>query len=98
MFGSVNIDQNVYTVDESGLQRALATLQAFYEQYDRLPKRRDKEVRTIEADVTRGRWKNFGITTWNELLRKVFGRVKKRKIRTDRVHKDLSQVYGKARD
>jgi len=73
-FGRVNVIVPVYTADEQGLQSALNTLRTFKQQRNRLPKSSDKGMSTIKSGIYRKRWIRFGIGTWNDLMRKAFGK------------------------
>ena len=64
-----------YTADEQGLKRAITRLQQFERDHNRLPKSSDKELGSIASAVKRGRWTPLGVPTWNELMRRAFGRI-----------------------
>lgn len=73
-FGEVNIESGFYT-GEQGLQRAIDELRTFKAKYGRLPKTDDKEMSGIITAINYREFASFGIRKWNDLLRRVFGRV-----------------------
>lgn len=71
-FGQVSRKKPLYTADKVGLEQALKKLQAFEAEQKRLPKSTDKGMSAIKSGIHRKRWVQFGIKTWNDLLRKAF--------------------------
>ena len=72
VFGEVNIEHNLYEGIE-GLNNAQEELRKFYEKYKKLPITKDFEQ--INGVIHRKVWQEFGISKWNDLLKKVFGKV-----------------------
>lgn len=76
-FGKINLEQGVYS-GEKGLKKAQTKMIKFKEQNGRLPKSTDKGMVSIICTVSRGYWRLYGFTTWNELLFHTFGEVNRK--------------------
>ncbi|MHA1150868.1 MAG: hypothetical protein ACTSR8_21825 [Promethearchaeota archaeon] len=73
-FGQEKIKE-LRDLEENNLfNKAILELKASYNKNSRLPKFQDKETYWIGGAVTRGIWRKFGIYTWNDLLKQVFGK------------------------
>ena len=73
-FGRVNHEKGKYS-GKQGLDRVMNVLRDVEKTHGRLPVAQDKEVSGILLAIDRGEWEEFGIKTWNDLLKKTFGRV-----------------------
>jgi hypothetical protein len=73
-FGKINRIQNKY-IGKKGLNIAIQELIDFKNENGRLPRSYDKEVRGITGATYRGEWFQFCINSWNDLLRKAFGKI-----------------------
>ncbi len=72
IFNEVNHEQNLW-VGKKGYEYAKKILKDYYENNLKLPKAED--FQNICAVIYKLKWKEFGINTWNDLLRKLFGKV-----------------------
>ena len=45
----------------------------FYNKYQRLPTNREPELHGLAMALYRGEWKEFGYSSWNDILIKEFG-------------------------
>ncbi|MFW9971019.1 MAG: hypothetical protein ACFFDF_12565, partial [Candidatus Odinarchaeota archaeon] len=75
-FGKVNIDYNRYSGEE-GLKNAREVLIKFHKCNKILPTARYKETLCYANIIARGVWSDLGINTWNDLLKKTFGKINK---------------------
>ena len=57
-----------YWKGKEGLERAVTQIQAFNKKEGRSPKTRDPAMRGIVTAVKKGRWKQFGISSWSVLI------------------------------
>ncbi len=57
----------------AGLERACNHLRRTYKEVGRIPKSLDPGIQLIKNAVHRGKWTQFGIKKWIDLLRYVFG-------------------------
>lgn len=71
-FGIVNRESNKY-MGKVGLERAIQDLRDFKQKYGKKPN--SSEADTIYGIVSEGRWKEFGITTWNDMLQSEFNEI-----------------------
>lgn len=70
-FGTVNSEYGIY-VDKQGLKRAINELRAFCRKHRRRPITRSPRMNGILQTLQQKRWVAFRITSWRELLSKVF--------------------------
>jgi hypothetical protein len=68
------LNQNKYT-GKKGLERTISELQKIRKKYNAIPNNKMKEVRGIVGVIRRKGWAKFGIYTWNDLLKKTFGKI-----------------------
>jgi hypothetical protein len=75
LFGTINRERGKY-IGDAGLRRAMQELKEIEREQGKLPTSRGSRLanRIWEA-VTRGNWVELGITTWNDLLFRTFGKV-----------------------
>jgi hypothetical protein len=59
--------------EQEKFNKVISELEDFYNKNGRLPLYEDKELKWIAGSVSRGAWIIFGIKTWNDLLKYVFG-------------------------
>jgi len=71
----INKKKHLYTPDEESLYLVLAKLREFEQDHKRLPKSGDPGLGGIVAAVKKGIWKEFGVKTWNQMLRRAFNRI-----------------------
>jgi len=76
IFNEVNLEQNLW-IGKRGYEYAKKILKDYYENNLKLPKAED--YRSICTIVYNHKWKEFGINTWNDLLKEVFGKVNEEK-------------------
>lgn len=74
--GEVNQEYGIYDGTQ-GLNRVIQELLKFYENNKRIPTARDDGMSQFTSAITRGVWKAFGISTWNDLLEYVFKDINK---------------------
>lgn len=55
-----------------GLKKARATLKSYYEQHGCVPKHDMKGYQGVHGVIRRGLWKNYGINSWEELIKDIF--------------------------
>ena len=97
-FGEVNVEYNIYS-GKKGLKNARENLIKFHKLKKRLPTARDKTMVCYANVIARGVWSDFGITTWNDLLKKTFGKINKPnqiykgEIGLDRAKSELLQFF-----
>ncbi|MFW9996001.1 MAG: hypothetical protein ACFFD4_28430 [Candidatus Odinarchaeota archaeon] len=75
-FNQVNHQFQVYKGEE-GLKKAKEELKAFANRSEtgRIPRANDKGMRKIRGAFERGYWEEFGVRTWNDLLKTTFNKV-----------------------
>jgi hypothetical protein len=71
--GEITVARETYTADRAGLDRAVSEIRSYKQEYQRPP--RANEFSTIRKAISRGKWKQFGIVYWNDLLREAIGEV-----------------------
>lgn len=71
-FGEINLEHNVYEGIE-GFNKAKKELLAYYDKHKKLPTTNDFEL--IVRSIYRGVWQEYNINSWNDILRKLFGKV-----------------------
>jgi len=71
VFGRVNLRYRIW-VGRDGLNRAKEHIIQFYTENERIPKLNDKGMGGIVQACHEGRWKEFGINHWSDLLKDVF--------------------------
>jgi len=76
IFGEINIETNKY-IGNKGLNRAIRELGEFEKKFGKKPILKNKGMRGICSAIRRGKWKEFGIITWNDLLKRTFGEINK---------------------
>jgi hypothetical protein len=64
-----------------GLEQVKAELLEFQKKFGGLPLIRDSEMSTIISTIRRGEWKDYGINSWNDLMKHVFGKITKNQSR-----------------
>jgi len=74
IFGEINHDINKY-IGKAGLELARKKLEKFKRENKRFPKAKDKGMMGISSACYNGRWVEFGIKSWNDLLNSTFGEV-----------------------
>lgn len=95
-----DVNRNIRYPGEEGLKCAVKELQLFKENNNRMPTSDDIGMAGIMNGI-RERWKEFGITSWNDLLKYAFGDVNRiyRKYEGqkgfDRAVKELNEIYSK---
>ncbi len=72
VFGRVNLRRGIW-VGLDGLDRAKKELTKFYEEHGKKPIQLDKGMGGIGTTCYKGKWKEFGINSWNDLLFQTFG-------------------------
>ncbi|MDH5402051.1 MAG: hypothetical protein OEY49_06135 [Candidatus Heimdallarchaeota archaeon] len=70
-FGELNHRQNIYGGKE-GLEFAKQEMIEFEKKHKRLPK--STEMQGITGALKRKEWAEFGVTSWNQLMKELFGR------------------------
>jgi len=83
-FGVINKEKNKY-IGKEGLDRAIQVLKEFKRINGIKPKSNSKGINGIYNNARNGTWKEFGIESWNDLLRLVFGEI----------HIELGKYVGK---
>ncbi|MHA1438985.1 MAG: hypothetical protein ACTSPD_15545 [Promethearchaeota archaeon] len=78
VFGEINYQSKGY-VGKEGLNRAINTLKEFKKKYGKKPAANDKGISGIYSAIRRGIWKQYGISSWNDLLKLVFEEVNNEK-------------------
>lgn len=78
MFGEIHIEKNKY-INKEGLERAIKELKEFERKNNKKPVLKDLGMGGIVNAILRGEWKYYGITSWNDLLKIVFGEIVKEK-------------------
>jgi hypothetical protein len=97
-FGKVNTEYNTYTGKE-GLKKARKELAKFHKLEKRLPTASDKAMVPFANLIARGVWSEYGVNTWNDLLKTTFGKINKPnqlykgKIGLERAKSELSQYF-----
>lgn len=71
VFGEIHIELNKY-VGKKDLDRAIREMLKFREKNGKNPTSKTDGFKGIYDAARRGQWKEFGITSWNDLLEKVF--------------------------
>ena len=100
-FGEINRERNKYDGKE-GLNRAIEELNDFKRKYNKKPASNSKGFRTIYDNSRLGKWKEFGINSWNDLLKHTFGEINKEKnkyfgkIGLERARSELIQFEKKS--
>lgn len=59
---------------KQGLDRAIKKLKEFKKKYGKKPAANDKGIPGIYAAIGRGKWKQYDINSWNDLLRLFLGK------------------------
>ncbi|MHA1149237.1 MAG: hypothetical protein ACTSR8_13440 [Promethearchaeota archaeon] len=83
-FGVINKEKSKY-IGKEGLDRAIQVLKEFKRINGIKPKSNSKGINGIYNNARNGIWKEFGIESWNDLLRLVFGEI----------HIELNKYVGK---
>lgn len=78
VFGEIYVEKNKY-IGEEGLERAVYEFKEFERKNNKIPILKDSGMSGIENAILRGEWTEYGITSWNELLKFVFGKINKEK-------------------
>lgn len=73
-FGKPRLRRGKYNGFE-GFKLARKVLEEFKTTNKRYPKCSDKGMRSIRAAAERGEWKKYGVIKWNDIFKKVFGKV-----------------------
>ncbi|MHA1148416.1 MAG: hypothetical protein ACTSR8_09235 [Promethearchaeota archaeon] len=73
-FGKINAIKKLWT-GEGGFERAQARLKEFYEKEGKLPSRRTPGMAGIFKAIQRGKYSEYGINKWNDLVYHIFGEV-----------------------
>ena len=71
-YGKINKEPNKYK-GRRGLDRAIKELKEFKIKHGKKPTTKDMD--TFYKIIRKGKWKEFGINSWNDLLRSTFGEV-----------------------
>ncbi|MHA1148415.1 MAG: hypothetical protein ACTSR8_09230 [Promethearchaeota archaeon] len=83
-FGKINKERYKY-IGKEGLDRAIQMLKEFKRINGIKPKSNSMGINEIYNNARNGTWKEFGIESWNDLLRLVFGEI----------HIELNKYVGK---
>ena len=75
--GDINAERGKYT-GERGLERAMEELRAFKADHGRFPINKDKKMGGIIAAIRRRAWASFGVLSWNDLVWRTFGSLRKK--------------------
>jgi len=75
-FGEEQLKKWKELEEQQIFDKAISELKKIYEKTNRLPLcTKDKEINWITSAIHFGKWKSFGISTWNDMLRHVFGEI-----------------------
>ena len=74
-FGENQVKEWKEAEDLEKFNKGISELEEFYNQNKRLPLYNDDAVKWIASSVTAGIWIKYGVTTWNDLLMRIFGEV-----------------------
>lgn len=74
VFGEVNYVRNKYK-GKKGLDRATQEIKDFYQKNGKKPRVKDRGMAGIYDAIQRREWIDFGIKTWNDLLKSIFGEI-----------------------
>ena len=74
MFGVAKFERNKYT-GKKGLDRAIKEITQYNEEFGKIPAALDKRVKSITNAIYRGHLRSEGITGWNDLIDRIFGKV-----------------------
>ncbi len=70
-FGEINYQPNKY-LGKKGLNTAIKKLRDFKKKYGKKPTSHSKGMNGIIGAIGRGEWNEFGIYSWNDLLKRTF--------------------------
>ena len=70
-FGKIHNEKNKY-IGRAGLDKAKKELLRFEKTYGKRPVSKSKGMNTIYTYARLGKWKKYGIASWNDLLEEIF--------------------------
>jgi hypothetical protein len=76
VLGIVNKRDGIWR-GKQGLERAKKRLKEYYQKHRKLP--RSADMNAIKTSIKRKYWEEYGIKSWNDILRLVFGRVNRKR-------------------
>ncbi|MFX1283292.1 MAG: hypothetical protein ACFFB5_06535 [Promethearchaeota archaeon] len=96
VFGELNKERNPY-VGLKGLKLANKRIIAFFKEKGYKPTIRDEGMKSIQKACLQGNWREFGISSWNDLLMDIFGEVNQ-EINLFKGLENLKRVKGELLD
>jgi len=78
IFGEINAEPNKY-FGQQGLENTIKILKHYKIKHGEKPTSKNKGMSGIMGAIHRGIWKEYGIESWNDLLRMTFGEINFRK-------------------